>query len=322
MRAIFGGKGLGIASAAFVLACGADQGLPVDVESPSLSRVDRAEWSEPVNLGALNTTGNEFNPSLSPDGLSLYFNSPNRPGGVGLGDIWVAHRDCEGCAWAAPVNLDVINTPFTDATPSISEDGHLLFFASNRPGGSGGNDIWVSRRDDPLDDFGWGPPVNLGPEINSDIAEENPEYVGGDLYFQRGNPPTFGVDLYVAAVRRNGDVVEPPTLITELSVAGSNDGGPSLRKNGREIYFWSFGPTRPGSTAFAGLWRSTRQTVHDPWSPPELLPVPLNTPDAGTMQPNISKDGRTIVFISMRPGGLGGQDIWMSTRLKAQDDDR
>ena len=306
--------------------CANDRELPLAVEPPTFSRFSDAEWSEPVNLGApVNSAANEFNATLSPDGHSLYFNSPNRPGGLGGGDIWVARRDCRDCPWNAPVNLTVINTEFTDATPSISDDGHLLFFSSNRPGGSGDSDIWVSRRTDPRDDFGWEAPVNLGPEINSAMAEMSPEFLlginpgEGNLYFQRGNGPTFGIDLYVASVKRDGDVLAPAAIVPELSIAGANDAGPSLSRDGRVMYFWSFGPTRPGISPLSDLWVSTREHVRDPWSPPVPVGAPISTPDGGTIQPSLSKDGRTLLYVSTRPGGFGGQDIWMSTRVDGRE---
>ena len=319
----------GLAALIAVLACGTDGAeLPTATEAPNLHRLDRAEWSEPVNL-EINSSANDFNPSLSPDGHSLYFNSPNRPGNTtpGVGDIWVAQRDCPTCPWNEPLNLSVINTEFTDATPKLSDDGHLLFFASNRPGGSGGNDIWVSRRSDPRDDFDWEPPVNLGPEINSPLGDENPEFVSGidprvgTLYFQRGPGPTFGVDLYVASVTRRGRVLRSATVIPELSVANANDGGPSISRDGRVIYFWSFGPGRPG-LATGTLFFATRRGHRDPWSEPEPLAIPPNSIAGGAIQPNLSKDERTLFFISMRPGGKGGQDIWMSTRLRRGDRDQ
>lgn len=310
-----------------ILACARDRQLPLAAGTPSLHRFDAAEWSAPVNIGApVNSTANEFNATLSPDGHSLYFNSPNRPGGIGAGDIWVAQRECRDCPWNTPVNLTVINTEFTDATPSISDDGHLLFFSSNRPGGFGDSDIWMSRRDNPRDDFGWAPPVNLGEEINSPLPDMSPEYLlgidpgAGNLYFQRGNQPTFGADLYVASVKRDGSVLQPAVIVPELSVAGANDGGPTLSRDGRVIYFWSFGPGRPGISPLSDLWFSTREHVRDPWSPPRPVGAPISTTEGGTIQPSLSKDGRTLVYISTRPGGLGGQDIWMSTRINDRED--
>ena len=316
-----------LASLSLLFACADDRELPLAVEMPALDRSGAGEWSAPVNLGApVNSAANEFNATLSPDGHSLYFNSPNRPGGLGAGDIWVAQRDCDNCPWHAPVNLSVINTEFTDATPNISDDGHLLFFSSNRPGGFGDSDIWLSRRDDPRDDFGWGPPVNLGAEINGPESETNPAFLlginpsVGNLYFQRGTGPTFGIDLYVASVKRDGRVVEPADIVPELSVAGANDGGPSLSRDARVVYFWSFGPTRPGISPLSDIWFSTREHVRDQWSAPRPVGAPISTPEGGTIQPSLSKDGRTLVFISTRPGGLGGQDIWMSTRIDDRDD--
>jgi Tol biopolymer transport system component len=131
-------------------------------------------WGEPANLGpTVNTSGPEWAPSISADGLSLYFNSP-RPGGYGgiWGDIWVTTRATKEDAWTRPVNLgSTVNTSYLDITPEISADGLELFFTSNRPGGSGNQDMWVSKRgtkDDP-----WGTPVNLGPIVNSSANDHD-----------------------------------------------------------------------------------------------------------------------------------------------------
>lgn len=109
-----------------------------------------SEWSAPVNLGpTINTGAIEFQPALSPDELSLYFTS-NRALGLGGNDIWVSHRACVGCPWETPVDLgSPVNTASTDLAPSISIDGHLLFFSSNRDPAGGAGDIYVSRRADP-----------------------------------------------------------------------------------------------------------------------------------------------------------------------------
>ena len=277
---------------------------------------DRSPWSEPVNLGApVNTDAIDFNPTLSPDERSLYFAS-NRTGGLGGIDIWVAQRVCVDCPWQAPVNLGpVINSAAGDNGPSLSVDGHLLFFSSNRPGGQGGNDIYVSRRADPNDDFAWAAPTSLGPDVNTPGAEAGPDYLtsvedgSADLYFNR-LPMGGTTDIYRVPVTRDGETSGPAELVAELSILGANDQAPTVRTDGREILFFS---DRAGTLGLNDLWVSTRRSIHDAWSPPMNLGAPMNTV-ANDQQPSLASNARTLVFVSTRPGGLGGFDIWMSTR--------
>jgi hypothetical protein len=140
-----------------------------------------SEWSEPVNLGApINSPGADQSPALSADGLSLYFAS-DRPGGFGGVDVWVAHRVTSEGPWDTPVNLGTtINSADAETGPSLSLDGHLLFFASNRAGGEGNFDIYVSHRADANDDLGWSEPVNVGAGVNSSTGEFGPWYSGDD----------------------------------------------------------------------------------------------------------------------------------------------
>src|SRR6185437_4578934 len=152
-----------LTSLALVVAC--ERGShPV---APGLEAMSFAnsDWSTPVALGAsINTPSADQSPALSPDGLSLYFAS-DRPGTLGGIDLWVSRRASHHSPWGTPVNLGAgINSSSIESGPNLSPDGHLLFFQSNRPGGQGSNDIYVSHRADTDDDFGWRPPVNLGPE--------------------------------------------------------------------------------------------------------------------------------------------------------------
>jgi len=168
---------------------------PVALKFQAMSFAN-SEWSEPVNLGStINTAAVEANPTLSQDELSLYFLS-DRTGGHGGTDIWVSRRACTSCDWKERQNLgSVINTSGNEGAPSISIDGHLLFFYSTGlPGGHGAFDIYVSRRADPKNDFGWGTPVNLGPSVNTAANEAGPDYLQSaedgtpNLYF--GRQPT------------------------------------------------------------------------------------------------------------------------------------
>ncbi|MGQ0540420.1 MAG: TolB family protein [Blastocatellia bacterium] len=95
-------------------------------------------WSAPVNLGPeINSTANESAAVLSKDGRTLYFTS-DRPGSIGDEDIWVAHRVNPDDPWGTPESLGpIVNSGFMDRLRSISPDGRILLFQSNRTGSVG-----------------------------------------------------------------------------------------------------------------------------------------------------------------------------------------
>ena len=319
-----------VTTAAIASACG---DRPQPVEAPSLTPAavaadvapndalgtDWGPWSEPVNLSAINSTAQDAQPALSPDRLSLYFLS-TRPGGLGGQDIWVSRRASVDGPWEPPVNLGpAVNTPFNDNNPSLSQDGHLLFFQSNRPGGHGAVDIYVSRRTKQNDDLDWGAPVDLGGDVNTSQNDAAPMFMPQvaegpvNFYFVRG-PTTTDIDIYSAAITRDGETLGPATPVSELNfaVAGITDARPSVRRDGKEVIFLS---NRPGGVGEEDLYVSTRQSVAFPWSAPMNLGPTLNSAfrDAS---PSLSLDGSTLVFASTRPGGVGDNDLWMSTRQK------
>jgi len=284
-------------------------------------RFANSEWSDPVNLGApLNSSVNDMNAALSPDELSLYFVS-GRAGGLGGVDIWVSRRASLDSPWEVPVDLGPnVNGPGLEASPALSTDGHLLFFSSDRPGGEGSNDIYVARRVDKSDDLSWGPAVNLGPDVNTAAFEAGGFYLqsaeegSANFYFVRG-PNTVALDIYVTSVNPDGEAGGPAVLAAELSNQDPTitDAHPSLRDDGREVYFYS---NRAGSLGASDLWRSTRRSVHEPWSAPENVGAPLSS-TANDIQPSLTHDARTLIFASTRAGGSGGTDIWMSTRTSS-----
>src|SRR6266576_2137182 len=221
--------------------------------------------------------------------------------------------------WSDPVNLGApVNSSANDMNATLSPDELSLYFVSTRAGGLGGADIWVSRRaslDSP-----WEEPVNLGPDVNTAAFEAGGFYLQSaeegsvNLYFVRG-PNSVALDIYVAPINTDGEARGPAVLVTELSNQDPaiTDAHPSLRADGREIYFHS---NRAGSLGASDLWRSTRRSVHDPWSTPENLGAPLSS-TANDVHPSLSHDARTLIFASTRAGGLGGSDIWMSTRTSS-----
>lgn len=300
-----------VAPLLLLLGCGPDAEHPLEPGVQAFAFVG-SEWSEPVNLGPpINTEHTEIQPALSTDGLSLYFAS-NRPGGAGGNDIWVSQRACEDCPWATPVNVAMLNTAVLDGGPSLSRDGHLLFFHSNRPGGHGDNDIYMTRRDDPKDDFGWGTPVLLGEGVNTEALDNKAFFQkGGDLYFNRGPSAGAANDIFVARIGRDGTVRSPAVLVEELSDPDANDQGAHLRADGREVFFQS---TRAGSLGRTDIYVSTRPSAHGSWSTPRNVTVLNST--VRDSHPYLSRDATVLLFISERPGGEGQRDIWMSTRQR------
>lgn len=280
--------------------------------APSRAAADRfSDWSTPVNLGpAINSPANDLTPSLSKDGRSLYFSS-NRPGGTGLNDLWVAQRPSVDSEWGLPTNLgSIINTAANEASPHLSRDQHYLFFTSNRPGGFGSNDLWVSRRMLTHDDFAWAPPVNLGPPVNIDAFDAGATVRFPEMYFTSDRDSSGGLlDIYVSLIRGDG-TLSHPHLVTELSSA-ANEQRPSIRFDGLEIVFSS---DRSGGAGSQDVWVSTRKGRGEAWSTPVNLGSGLNTPFQ-EQQPSISEDGKMLFFGSNRPGGSGGLDIYFSTRV-------
>lgn len=286
-------------------------------------------WTDPVHLGEIiNSSSQELNPQLSPDGLSLYFGS-NRRGVQGSPfDIWASRRACESCSWEAPVRLGPdINTPASEGSPAFSRDGRMLFFSSSdRPDGMGGDDIWVSHRKNKDDDFDWGPAVNLGPLVNTVAHEFSPAFLPSKrnrlhtFYFVRsdGDDQNF----YETRMTRHGVPRRQGTPVAELNHPDPSvlDGDPGFRGDGRELIFYS---GRDPTLGGLDIWVATRKNVHKPWSNLQNLGAPVNSTFAD-FTPGITFDGRTLFFAAgMGRGSLGLQDLWMSTRERiCESDDR
>ena len=312
-----------VAPLMLLLACGIES-------EPSIAGILAASrtssfsaWSEPVSLNApINTTSNELQTTLSQDGLTLYFAS-NRPGSLGGLDIWVAHRAHLAAPWGEAVNLgSAVNTASGEFAPALSRDGHWLFIASGRPGGFGSTDIWAFRRDNVHDDFGWQAPVNLGSGVNTAGFQGGPGYFENDevgvpqLYYNHNDEPVnTGGDIYVTEQAADGSW-GPGTPVLEVNSPASEQ-RPSVAPSGLDIYFFS---NRSGSVPDAtgvpsmDIWRSTRESVTEPWSPPTNLGAPFNTA-AAEQHPFIFSHGRTEALYFAR-GAVGALDLYVSTRTR------
>lgn len=110
-------------------------------------------FSAPVNVTELNSPSRDTRTTIRHDGKEMIISS-ERPGGVasgpGASDLWVATRDTRDDPWSTPENLGaVVNSTAFDGAPALSWDGRSLYFFSNRSGGQGGNDLYVTTRRHP-----------------------------------------------------------------------------------------------------------------------------------------------------------------------------
>jgi len=161
-------------------------------------------WGPPTNLGTtVNTSSVEGGPTVSSDGLELYFHS-NRPG-YGDFDLYVSKRATRNDPWGPASNLGpAVNSPSNESAPYLSPDGLLLIFQSPRPGGYGEFDLWMARR--ASRSAPWQAAVNLGLKINGPLGEYRaclaPD--GPALYFMRDNFPYSKAPI-LPIVDFNGD---------------------------------------------------------------------------------------------------------------------
>jgi len=199
-------------------------------------------WQEPVNLGPnINISStDEYYPAISPDGLELYF--------VHGKFIHVSTRPSKDAPWSNMVPLGTpVNSDYA-VSPEFSADGLTLYFGSNRPGGSGDYDIWVTTRASKADP--WSEPVNLGPNVNSSSQEYTPSIStdGRVLFFDSNRSGRWEIWM----VKRRSKYVDwsqPVNISTSINVPGDQY-DPEVSPNGSTLYFTANPTTANGSAAW------------------------------------------------------------------------
>lgn len=177
---------------------------PIDRETGELGFVEK--FAE-----KLNSRYHESSPAFTNDGRTIYFTRNNYAQGVKRTDkngtirLKIYKSEKRGDSWSDPVELPFNNDEYSVSHPALSPDNKKLYFASDMPGTTGFSDLWVV---DILDDNEYSEPRNLGPKVNTE-GRENFPYISkkGNLYFSSdGRPGLGGLDIYVAATRKNGDI--------------------------------------------------------------------------------------------------------------------
>lgn len=197
-------------------------------------------WGDPERVPPpVSTQFFDITPTISLDGLSLYFGS-NRPGPFSppLPDLWVSHRASVNAPWEDAVNLGSgVNTPLFEGSVDASPDQRTVFFAAVTPAFV--FDIYTSTRMSTDDAFG--PRVKLPPPINSDGHDYGPALTpdGHTMFFTSGTDNPFAPGainhLYVSERRNDGEPWGPRIYLDTLNCPSCFSGLPTIRAAGKEI---------------------------------------------------------------------------------------
>jgi len=221
--------------------------------------------------------------------------------------------------WSEPVNVAYpINTEFNDTYAILSRDGLTMYFTSDRPGGLGGDDLWVAKRESLSDP--WQVPTNMGAPINT-AANDSLAVLSSDehvMFFHstRGGGCGAG-DIWMT--RRHDARSEdwgPPVNVGCVLNTGFTEIAPAFFENpetGEVTLF--YGSNRPGSEDF-DVYASA--VGEDGYFGPGVRVPELSSPKRDT-RTFFRKDGLEAFVTSDRDGGLGGIDIWVSTRKTLSD---
>jgi len=203
-------------------------------EDVFMSKKIDGQWSIPEPILDINTPENEGSQYISADGNSIVFVRCSDRTGYGGCDLYFSEK--KGAIWSKPENMgQPINTRGWESQPSLSADGNILYYASNRKGTLGGRDIWRSKRNEQGE---WSNPVNLGPTINTTSDDESPFFHpdGKTLYFMSsGHEGMGGYDLFIA--RRNGQKWEVPQNLGYPINTKGNEGALFITLDGTTAYF-------------------------------------------------------------------------------------
>jgi len=175
--------------------------------------------------------------SVSQDGEWMVFAGELMDQGHQSFDIYISYYTPQG--WSEPQNMGPnINSDFYESGPTLSPDKRALYFVSNRPGGYGGRDLYVSYRQA---NGKWGPATNMGPDINS-AGDEQAPFIHADnqtLYYTSDGLPGYGgSDLFVIHKNANGEWSKPENLGYPINTI-ENEGSLAVSADGLTAYYAS-----------------------------------------------------------------------------------
>lgn len=252
------------------------------------------EWTKSKSLGQL---GAPYELELaSVDGMSTLLFEVGEPGSR---NVWRRDRLAGTSTWSKPQKqAPPINTSNHAASPFLSRDGMALIFESDRPGGSGQGDLWISTRD--TISAPWSAPTNLGGNVNSAQAEglATLSADGLQLIFASDRLGSVGSSDLWECTRES--IEASWSVARNISSLNTPDRelAPLLSSDGLSLILTSDRPNRMGS---ADLWLSRRSSLQGSWSRPLNLGEEVNTPgfEYGLI---LSADSKSLIYNSNRRG--------------------
>lgn len=278
-----------------------------DQEDFYFSEKTNNTWSKAKPLpGSINTPENEGTSAVRPDGKLIIFTACNQGDGYGSCDLYYSYTN--GINWSKRMNLgDKINTTSWDAQPTLGPDGKTLIFASGRPGGFGGKDLYISK----FENGAWSTPKNLGPEINTLYDEQSPflHYDGHTLYFSSNGHGGFGgMDIVFSKMQDDGSWSKPVNIGKYINTE-NDESGLYVERTGEKAYFAS---DREGGFGNIDIWQFVlpKEKRPDPvtWIQGEVLDAETGKPVSAEIELfNLSagksrlKDASNSFFIPVPP---------------------
>ncbi len=205
------------------------------MEDIYVSNKTKTGWSEATNIGApINTDWHEATVGVSPDGQNILIYKDDK----GDGNIYSTSLD--GDVWSTPIKLNEnINSKYWEPSAFISADGSTIYFTSDRPGGFGGRDLYVSKK---TKDDEWGSAVNMGPNINSPYDEDGPCIHADGVtltYSSNGHNTMGGFDIFTSLRSEDGTWSEPMNVGYPINTP-DDDIFYVVSPDGLKAYFSSF----------------------------------------------------------------------------------
>ena len=257
----------------------------------------------PQNAGpGINTTDDEYWPSITADGGMLIFTRQQRNAGPSQEDFYISFFSNN--AWQKAVNAGLpLNTRQNEGAQSLSSDGRYMYFtACDRQGAMGSCDIYFSY----YTDGKWSQPSNVGPPVNTRFWESQPSISadGKTLFFSSSRPGGCGgKDIWISRKTDNGTWSKPYNPGLTINTEG-DEMSPFIHFDGKTLYFSSNGHTGMGGF---DIFRTTLRE-DSTWEAPQNLGYPLNTynDETGLV---ITSDGSQAYFSSIRDERYG-KDIF------------